>query len=139
MQLPPNEPAARPIGIDPLKPETSTNFSVGFLAHPAGRIVLTLDAYQISIRNRVVRSGALYGTHGACNLYLEKEGVKALTDLEISYRLGGGATISARRRQPLQGLPDRSERRGDEGQRLGGQPGGRGLSRLLGDRHRRGY
>ena len=64
VQLPPNAPAARLIGIDPLKPETSTNFSAGFVAHPASGVVLTLDAYQISIRNRVVGSGTLYGTYG---------------------------------------------------------------------------
>ena len=63
VQLPPNAPAARLIGIDPLKPETSTNFSAGFVAHPASGVVLTLDAYQIAIRNRVVGSGTLYGTY----------------------------------------------------------------------------
>src|SRR6185312_9605920 len=34
VQLPPNSAAARLIGIDPLKPETSTNFSVGLVARP---------------------------------------------------------------------------------------------------------
>ena len=63
VQLPPNAPAARLIGIDPLKPETSTNFSVGFVAHPASGMVVTLDAYQVSVRNRVVGSGTLYGTY----------------------------------------------------------------------------
>ena len=63
VQLPPNSPAARLIGIDPLKPETSTNFSIGLVAHPAGGVVFTLDAYQISVRNRVVGSGTLYGTY----------------------------------------------------------------------------
>ena len=63
VQLPPNAPAARLIGIDPLKPETSTNFSVGFVAHPANGVLVTLDAYQVSVRNRVVGSGTLYGTY----------------------------------------------------------------------------
>ena len=63
VQLPPNAAAARLIGIDPLKPETSTNFSVGLVAHPAGGVLMTLDAYQISVRNRVVGSGTLYGTY----------------------------------------------------------------------------
>jgi iron complex outermembrane receptor protein len=63
VQLPPNAPAARLIGIDPLKAETSTNFSVGFVAHPTSSVLVTLDAYQISIRNRVVGSGTLYGTY----------------------------------------------------------------------------
>jgi iron complex outermembrane receptor protein len=64
VQLPPNAPAAKLIGIDPLRPEKSTNFSVGFVAHPFARAVLTADAYQISVRDRVVGSGTLYGTYG---------------------------------------------------------------------------
>ena len=64
VQLPPNAAAARLIGIDPLKPEKSTNFSVGFVAHPASGVLVTLDAYQIGVRNRVVGSGTLYGTYG---------------------------------------------------------------------------
>ena len=64
VQLPPNSAAARLIGIDPLKPETSTNFSVGMVARPTPGVLVTLDAYQISIRNRVVGSGTLYGSYG---------------------------------------------------------------------------
>ena len=64
VQLPPNAAAARLIGIDPLKPEKSTNFSVGFVAHPASGVLLTLDAYQITVKDRVVGSGTLYGTYG---------------------------------------------------------------------------
>ena len=64
VQLPPNAAAARLIGIDPLKPEKSTNFSIGFVAHPASGVLVTLDAYQISVRDRVVGSGTLYGTYG---------------------------------------------------------------------------
>lgn len=67
VQLPPNSPAARLIGIDPLKPEKSTNYSLGLVSHPMPRLTATLDAYQISIRNRIVGSGALYGTGGAVN------------------------------------------------------------------------
>ena len=63
VQLPPNAAAARLIGIDPLKPETSTNFSVGLVARPAPGVLLTLDAYQIGVRDRVVGSGTLYGTY----------------------------------------------------------------------------
>ena len=64
VQLPPNAPAARLIGIDPLKPEKSTNFSIGVVAHPASGVLVTLDAYQITVKDRVVGSGTLYGTYG---------------------------------------------------------------------------
>ncbi|MEO7278066.1 MAG: TonB-dependent receptor, partial [Sphingomicrobium sp.] len=63
VQLPPNAAAARIIGIDPLKPEHSRNFSAGLVFKPAPDISLTLDAYQITVRDRVVGSGTLYGTY----------------------------------------------------------------------------
>ncbi len=64
VQLPPNAAAARLIGIDPLKPEKSTNFSAGFAARPFAGAFLTFDAYQIEVRDRVVGSGTLYGYYG---------------------------------------------------------------------------
>jgi iron complex outermembrane receptor protein len=63
VQLPPNAAAARLIGIEALSPEHSTNFSLGAVATLAPRVTLTVDAYQIGIRDRVVASGTLYGTY----------------------------------------------------------------------------
>lgn len=63
VQLPPNSDAAQLIGIDPLKPEKSANINLGFVATPGGAVSLTLDLYQISVRNRVIGSGTLYGTY----------------------------------------------------------------------------
>lgn len=64
VQLPPNAPAAALIGIEPLGAETSVNFSVGLVAKPAAGVVVTLDAYQIEVEDRVVGSGTLYGYYG---------------------------------------------------------------------------
>jgi iron complex outermembrane receptor protein len=61
VQLPPNATAARLIGIEPLSPEHSTNFSLGAVARLSPRATLTVDAYQIEVRDRVVASGTLYG------------------------------------------------------------------------------
>lgn len=63
VQLPPNSDAARLIGIDPLAPEKSTNINFGIVAHLASSVSLSLDFYQISVRDRVVGSGTLYGTY----------------------------------------------------------------------------
>jgi iron complex outermembrane receptor protein len=63
VQLPPNSAAARLIGIEPLSPEHARNFSAGLVANPAPTVNVTVDAYQISIRDRVVGSGTLYGTY----------------------------------------------------------------------------
>ncbi len=62
VQLSPNAPAAALIGIEPLDAEHSTNFSAGLVATPAPRLSITLDAYQVEVRDRVVGSGTLYGT-----------------------------------------------------------------------------
>ncbi|MDB5972105.1 MAG: TonB-dependent receptor [Hydrocarboniphaga sp.] len=61
VQLAPNAPAASLLGLgDGLKPEKSTNFSLGVVMHPTDRITATVDAYQIEIRDRIVASGSLY-------------------------------------------------------------------------------
>jgi iron complex outermembrane receptor protein len=67
VQLPPNSPAAKLVGVDGLKPEDSTNYSLGVVFHPAPGVTATLDAYQIEISDRIVGSGSLYGRGGANN------------------------------------------------------------------------
>jgi iron complex outermembrane recepter protein len=64
VQLPPNAAAAALIGIAPLGPETSVNYSLGVQVRPAPGLVITLDAYQIALDDRVVGSGTLYGYYG---------------------------------------------------------------------------
>jgi iron complex outermembrane receptor protein len=60
VQLPPNSAGARLIGVDGLKPEKSNNFSFGFIAEPVPHLSISVDIYQIDIRDRIVGSGALY-------------------------------------------------------------------------------
>ena len=67
VQLPPNSPSAALLGVKPLQPEASTNYSAGFVAHPLDDLSVTLDAYSISLRNRIVGTGTLYGSGGASN------------------------------------------------------------------------
>ena len=64
VNLPPNSPAAHLAGFKNLTPEKSTNYSLGFVAHPAERLQITLDAYQIEIRDRIVNTGTLLGLVG---------------------------------------------------------------------------
>lgn len=63
-QLPANSDAAQVLGFSKLKPERSTNLSLGVVAHPAPSLQITLDAYQIKIRDRIVGSGDLFGSNG---------------------------------------------------------------------------
>jgi iron complex outermembrane receptor protein len=67
VQLAPNSAGARLVGVDGLKPERSTNFSLGLVLNPANNVAVTLDVYQIKIRDRIVGSGALYGSGGSVN------------------------------------------------------------------------
>ncbi len=62
VQLPANSAAARLAGFSPLKPEKSDNYSVGFVAHPTSGLQITGDAYDISIKDRIVGSGFLLGS-----------------------------------------------------------------------------
>jgi len=67
VQLPPNSAAAALLGVKPLQPEASTSYSVGLVTHPLDGLSITLDAYSISLRNRIVGTGSLFGSGGAIN------------------------------------------------------------------------
>ena len=77
VQLPPNSPAAKVAGFGPLQPEKSTNFSGGFVAHPMDRMQVTVDAYNIKIKKRIVGSGFLLGSFldGNGNNVIESQGI----------------------------------------------------------------
>jgi len=63
--LPADNPAARALGAEPLKPEKSTNYSLGLVLRPVENASLTIDAYQISIRDRLLYSGGISGPRAA--------------------------------------------------------------------------
>jgi iron complex outermembrane receptor protein len=63
-QFPPNSPASTALGFGPLQPEKSTNFSAGIVAHPIPGMQLTIDAYQIKLKKRIVPSAAIFGSFG---------------------------------------------------------------------------
>jgi iron complex outermembrane recepter protein len=67
VQLPPNSAAAALLGVKPLQPEASTSYSAGIVTHPFQDLSVTLDAYSISLRNRIVGTGTLFGSGGANN------------------------------------------------------------------------
>lgn len=59
--LPVDSAAARALGAKALKPEKSTNFSLGFTWVPLPELSLTADAYLIDIRDRITLTGRLLG------------------------------------------------------------------------------
>ncbi len=60
VQIGPNSPAAKVEGVQPLAPESSANFSVGFVTHLFDNFSATVDAYSIAIGNRIVGTGTVY-------------------------------------------------------------------------------
>ncbi len=60
--LAPNaSPLARALGATDLKPEESTNFGLGVVFTPTSRLSVTIDGYQVDIKNRIIRTGTLFG------------------------------------------------------------------------------
>ncbi|MCQ8242083.1 TonB-dependent receptor plug domain-containing protein [Rhizosaccharibacter radicis] len=56
-----NSAAARLLGAAPLEPERSTNITAGVVAEPLRDLHLTVDAYQIDIRDRIVSGPGIAG------------------------------------------------------------------------------
>ncbi|MBU3078552.1 TonB-dependent receptor [Sphingomonas sp. XMGL2] len=61
----PNSAAAAGLGFGNLRPEKSTNYSVGFVLNPMPRMTITVDGYWIELRNRIVMSSNFYGFRGS--------------------------------------------------------------------------
>ncbi|QDH25809.1 TonB-dependent receptor [Neokomagataea tanensis] len=60
-QLPVESAGARSLGATGLKPERSTNASLGFTAEPLHGLHVEVDAYQINLRDRIVQGGTVKG------------------------------------------------------------------------------
>ncbi|MBO9709964.1 MAG: TonB-dependent receptor [Caulobacter sp.] len=59
--FPATSAVAATLGATPLKPETSNNYSLGAVFHK-GPFELTIDAYQIDVKNRIVLSENITGS-----------------------------------------------------------------------------
>ena len=59
--LPVGSAAAKALGAETLKPEKSTNYSVGLTFQPTEQLSFTADAYLINVRDRITLTGTLLG------------------------------------------------------------------------------
>jgi len=59
--LPVDSAAAQALGAEALKPEKSTNYSLGLAWQPSERLAFTADAYLINVRDRITLTGTLLG------------------------------------------------------------------------------
>ena len=57
VNLPVYSVGAQALGAQPLRPETSIDYSAGLVLNPMRRMSITVDGYQIGIANRIVESG----------------------------------------------------------------------------------
>ncbi|MVN79138.1 TonB-dependent receptor [Hymenobacter sp. HMF4947] len=60
----------RGFGVEPLKQEKSANYSIGLTASAGRQFTLTVDAYQIDIRDRIVLSAQFTRTNPLVNTIL---------------------------------------------------------------------
>ena len=60
-QLAVDSAAARSLGAQPLKPEKSRSINVGLVAEPFDKLQVTVDAYRIRIRDRIIQGGTYTG------------------------------------------------------------------------------
>jgi outer membrane receptor protein involved in Fe transport len=67
VQLPADSAAANLLGLTNLKPEISTSYSLGLVAHPIEDLSATIDVYSIAIGNRIVNSATVSAAGGAIN------------------------------------------------------------------------
>jgi len=59
--LPVDNPLAKALGAEPLRPERSLNYSAGVTWEPTHQLRATVDLYQIDISDRIVKSSTLTG------------------------------------------------------------------------------
>jgi len=67
IQLPADSAAAQVLGLPNLRPEISTSFSAGIVAHPLQDLSVTVDVYSIAIGDRITTSSTVTSAGGAIN------------------------------------------------------------------------
>ncbi len=89
-----NSAAAAAIGAVPLKPERSTNASVGFVFQPTSMLSATVDVYQVNIRDRIVGAGGVSGQPALNAIALTGATLpQGITDSDVSaYYFANGAS-----------------------------------------------
>ena len=77
VQLPANSAAAQVLGLGSLKPEISTQYSIGIVAHPLSDLAITVDAYSLTLGNRIVASSTVTSAGGSINTPLVTQAILA--------------------------------------------------------------
>ena len=75
VQLPADSAAAKVLGLPNLKPESSTQFSAGVVAHVLDNLFATVDVYSLALGNRIVSSSTVNSSGGAINTPLVTQAI----------------------------------------------------------------
>ena len=59
----PSNPVAQALGASPLKPEKSTNYSLGLVLRPTSSLSLTADVYRIDVKDNILPTDTLNGAY----------------------------------------------------------------------------
>jgi iron complex outermembrane receptor protein len=78
VQLPADSAAAKVLGFSDLKPEISTSYSLGIVAHPIADLSLTIDAYSIALGDRISSSSTVFLRGGSPLVPLCGDAINAL-------------------------------------------------------------
>ncbi|WP_024878757.1 TonB-dependent receptor [Methylosinus sp. LW3] len=90
--LPPNSSAASVAGAQPLKPEKSTNISLGVVTEPLRDLHVSVDAYQIDLRDRIVATGSLTGPSALAAIAASGNTLQAGATGTVSFFVNGAFT-----------------------------------------------
>ena len=77
VQLPADSAAAKILGLPNLKPEISTQYSIGLVVKPLDTITATVDFYSLTLGNRIVSSSTVTSSGGSINTPLVTSAVLA--------------------------------------------------------------
>ena len=88
--VPVSNPVAMLLGSEPLKPETSRNYTYGAVWNPIDALSLSMDIYQINVSNRIGLSSTISTSTPAVINYLAANGITNLQYSGISYFTNAG-------------------------------------------------
>jgi iron complex outermembrane receptor protein len=77
VQLPANSAAAKILGLPNLKPEISTQYSLGIVTHLLDNLSATVDVYSLTLGSRIVASSTVTSSGGSINTPLVTQAVLA--------------------------------------------------------------
>ncbi|NHO31789.1 TonB-dependent receptor plug domain-containing protein [Acetobacter fallax] len=98
-----NSPGALANGASQLKPERSTNATGGIIIEPVKKLHITVDVYQINLRDQILPGGNIYGTTAASALAMNGFSLPAGSESWSSSSLSANwfANVASTRTQGL--------------------------------------